>query len=58
MDAEAECAVREGRCALRVHGTGQVSAASLGGQEMGSRQLMQAGWFLPCLCLAKQLAIV
>lgn len=34
---ETECAVREGGCALRVHGTGQVSAASLGKQERGKQ---------------------
>lgn len=42
MDAEAQCAVREGRCALRVHGTGQVSAASLGGTGDG-KQAADAG---------------
>lgn len=41
MDAEAECAVREGRYALRVHGTGQVSSIPGGTGE--GKQAADAG---------------
>lgn len=58
MDVVAECAVREGRCALRVRGTGQVSAASLGEQERGKQAAGAGGMVSPRLCLVKHLAIV